>query len=137
MKKIKDLSEEIIQKMLNNQEAQGNKRDISVFEKDITAGVLNKGFSWYNTEEGASYWAETLCENKSEVILIEDSNIDHPSHYGGKDNPFEAIKVIEAYNLNFNLGNTIKYILRADKKGNKKQDLEKAVWYLQREINKL
>lgn len=61
--------------------------------------------------------------------------IDHPDHYGGKDNPYEAIKVIEAWGLGFNLGNTVKYISRAGKKGSRKEDLEKALWYLKREIN--
>jgi hypothetical protein len=42
--------------------------------------------------------------------------IHHPEHYGGKDNPYEAIKVIEAWNLGFCLGNTVKYISRAGKK---------------------
>jgi hypothetical protein len=60
--------------------------------------------------------------------------VDHPKHYGGKDNPYEAIKVIEAWDLGFCLGNTIKYISRAGKKDSTIQDLEKAVWYLQREI---
>lgn len=63
-------------------------------------------------------------------------NVNHPNHYGGKDNPFEAIKVIEHYDLNFNIGNAIKYILRAGKKDIFKQDLEKAVWYLNRELSK-
>lgn len=60
--------------------------------------------------------------------------VNHPSHYGGEDNPYEAIKVIEAWDLGFNLGNTIKYISRAGKKDNTVQDLKKALWYLQREI---
>lgn len=63
--------------------------------------------------------------------------VDHPSHYGGKDNPYEAIKVIEAWNLGFNLGNTVKYISRAGKKDALVQDLEKAKWYLEREIANL
>jgi len=62
------------------------------------------------------------------------NQVDHPEHY--QANGIETIEVIEGYNLNFNLGNVIKYILRADKKGNKKQDLEKAQWYLKREIEK-
>ena len=45
------------------------------------------------------------------------SAVDHPSHYGGADNPYEAIKVIEAWQLGFCLGNTVKYISRAGKKG--------------------
>jgi len=60
--------------------------------------------------------------------------VNHPDHYqGGK---LEVIDIIEDYNLGFSLGNAIKYILRADKKGNKKQDLEKALWYLKRELSK-
>ena len=63
-------------------------------------------------------------------------DVDHPIHYGGADNPYEAIKVIEAWNLGFNLGNTVKYISRAGKKDEALtlQDLEKAAWYLAREI---
>lgn len=62
--------------------------------------------------------------------------VDHPAHYGGADNPYEAIKVIEAWRLNFNLGTTAKYICRAGKKdGNSTiQDLRKARFYLAREI---
>lgn len=58
-------------------------------------------------------------------------NINHPKHYQGKD--LEVIQVIEAFDLNFNLGNAIKYILRAEKKGNRDEDLKKAIWYLNRE----
>lgn len=63
--------------------------------------------------------------------------VDHPAHYGGKDNPYEAIKVIEAWGLDFCLGNTVKYISRAGKKGSEVEDLEKAVWYLNRRIMQL
>jgi hypothetical protein len=64
------------------------------------------------------------------------SAVDHPNHYGGKDNPYEAIKVIEAWGLDFNLGNAVKYISRAGKKDSTKliEDLEKAAWYLNRAI---
>lgn len=54
-------------------------------------------------------------------------------HYGGKENPFEAIKIINHYDLNFSLGNCIKYILRD--KGTKLEDLKKAKYYLENEIN--
>mgnify|MGYP003496281100 CR=1 FL=1 len=60
--------------------------------------------------------------------------VDHPKHYGGKDNPYEAIKVIEAWDLGFHLGNTVKYISRAGKKNAELQDLKKAKWYLDRYI---
>lgn len=63
--------------------------------------------------------------------------VNHPSHYGGKSNLYEAIKIIEAYNLNFSLGNVIKYTLRAGKKDNEIEDLEKALWYLNRHLTHL
>ena len=62
--------------------------------------------------------------------------VDHPAHYGGPDNTYEAIKVIEAWELGFNLGNVVKYISRAGKKGSRIDDLKKAQWYLTREIEK-
>ena len=62
--------------------------------------------------------------------------VNNPSHYGGADNPYEAIKVIDAWDLNFNLGNTVKYIARCGKKDNEIQELEKAAWYLNNEIRK-
>ena len=66
-------------------------------------------------------------------------HVNHPSHYGGKENPYEAIKVIDAWELGFSLGNTVKYISRAGKKGTDKelQDLRKALWYLQHHIEQL
>jgi len=61
-------------------------------------------------------------------------SVNHPPHYGGADNPYEAIKVIAAWGLGFCLGNTVKYIARAGKKGDRLEDLKKARWYLDREI---
>lgn len=62
--------------------------------------------------------------------------VNNPEHYGGADNPYEAIKVIDAWDLNFNLGNTVKYIARCGKKDDEIQELEKAAWYLNNEIRK-
>lgn len=66
-------------------------------------------------------------------------SVNHPSHYGGADNVYEAIKVIDAWNLGFALGNTVKYISRAGKKDPTKEveDLKKALFYLQHHINQL
>ena len=66
--------------------------------------------------------------------ILEREMVNHPDHYQGSK--MEVIDIIEDYSLGFSLGNAVKYILRADKKGNKKQDLEKAIWYLQRELSK-
>jgi hypothetical protein len=64
-----------------------------------------------------------------------DDLVNQPAHY--KVGGIETIDFIEAKRLNYNMGNAVKYISRADHKGNKKQDLEKAVWYLNREIGRL
>jgi hypothetical protein len=58
--------------------------------------------------------------------------VNHPKHYNVDG--YEVIDIIDAFKLNFNMGNALKYLLRADRKGNKEQDLKKALWYLQREI---
>lgn len=60
--------------------------------------------------------------------------VNHPPHY--TVNGIEVIDVIEKYKLNYRLGNVVKYVLRSDLKGNRLQDLKKALWYLQREIDK-
>ena len=60
--------------------------------------------------------------------------VNHPPHY--KAGGIEVIDFIEAKDLNFRLGNAIKYISRAGKKDSDPvQDLEKAAWYLKREID--
>ena len=61
------------------------------------------------------------------------------NYYGGKDNPYEAIKIINNFDLNFNRGNVFKYILRAGKKDADKeiQDLIKAKNYIDYEIERL
>jgi hypothetical protein len=73
--------------------------------------------------------ARGMADNASEAV-------NHPAHYGGEQNPYEAIKVIEAWGLGFCLGNALKYISRAERKGNALEDLEKARWYLDHEIAK-
>ena len=61
--------------------------------------------------------------------------VNHPPHY--KTGGIETIDFIEAKSLNYNLGNVVKYITRADHKGNKLEDLAKAQWYLARELKNL
>ena len=63
-----------------------------------------------------------------------EEQVNHPSHYV---KGIEPIEVIESWDLNFSLGNAIKYILRSPYKGKQIEDLEKARWYIDREINRL
>lgn len=62
--------------------------------------------------------------------------VNHPAHYGGAANVYEAIKVIRAWALGFALGNAVKYIARAGRKPGESalDDLCKARWYLDNEI---
>jgi len=60
--------------------------------------------------------------------------INHPPHYTQHPSGVECIAITE--HMNFCLGNAIKYIWRADLKINTVEDLEKAAWYLQREIQR-
>lgn len=61
--------------------------------------------------------------------------VDHPAHYTQHPSGVECIEVTEHFN--FCLGNAIKYIWRAGLKGAAVQDLEKAIWYLQREVARI
>lgn len=63
--------------------------------------------------------------------------VDHPPHYGGADDPFEVIKVIEAWDLNFSLGSALKYIRRRREKGDELTNLKKARWCIDREIQRM
>lgn len=60
------------------------------------------------------------------------SKVEHSAHYTKHPSGIECIEITE--HMNFCLGNAIKYIWRADNKGNAIEDLEKAAWYIQREI---
>jgi len=89
-----------------------------------------------------------LCDleryNHSAVIITEPiqrfppekENINHPTHYS--PGTYEVINVIEAWDLDFHLGNAVKYIARAGKKDPDKtiEDLQKAIWYIQRTVNR-
>jgi hypothetical protein len=78
---------------------------------------------------------EVPVDSSEDPRIPKFDNINHPAHYraGG----IETIDFIEAKDLNYRLGNAVKYITRAKHKGNELEDLKKAQWYLNREIDKL
>jgi hypothetical protein len=67
--------------------------------------------------------------------------VNHPNHYGGKDNIYEVVKVCEAWDLDKDayIFNVVKYVARAGKKDSSKEieDLKKAMFYLNRKIERL
>lgn len=101
----------------------------------LTAPEAGDGYvyTWLNTNALSEDAKDALA---SKLVTEPASDpVNHPAHY--KTGGIETIDFIEAKNLNYNMGNAVKYISRAEHKGNKKQDLEKAIWYLNREIGKL
>lgn len=89
--------------------------------------------------------AEELHKKAKEElgVILSNSAVDHPQHYA--DTKIEVIEYIEDKNLGFCLGNAVKYISRAGRKGSAAmdqkektiQDLEKAIWYLNRRIEEI
>jgi transcriptional regulator with XRE-family HTH domain len=66
--------------------------------------------------------------------IEEKEMVDHPSHY---NKGIETIDYIDSWEMNFNTGNVIKYVTRAGYKNDQLEDLKKAMWYLQREIDRV
>ena len=87
---------------------------------DIKVGSIVGGLTLTNVGNDKVRWTKSDAVN-------------HPAHY--KVGGIETIDFIEAKKLGYNLGNVVKYLTRADHKGNRKQDLEKAKWYLERELS--
>lgn len=92
--------------------------------------------SWSETSTASVEFVPEAEElNEVDVEENEVSAINHPAHYACDANSeFEAINVIEDYLMNFSIGNAYKYVMRAGKKSESSiEDLEKALWYLNRE----
>ena len=88
--------------------------------------------TWVKINHNEKFF-ENLEKFKREFFGMKSKEqVDHPDHYQG--NKFEVIDIIEDFELGFRLGNSIKYILRSNKKDDYCEDLKKAIWYLQREI---
>jgi len=81
----------------------------------------------------------TLVDVSKRVLNLAEGP--RPEYYGGKDNPYEVFRVLEEWELDKDsyLGNVIKYVARAGKKDSTKikEDLQKALVYLQRRIDSL
>lgn len=72
---------------------------------------------------------------KPSASLSNADSVNHPRHYTTHPSGIECIQVVE--HMSFNLGNAVKYIWRTDQKGNQLEDLKKAAWYIEREIERL
>ena len=104
-------------------------------EKCGAPTYLNGEPSICNNTDGKCRWHKGWRASTTAVpVRPEPNTVHHPAHYNhGK---IEAITVIEDWDLNFNLGNCLKYLARCDHKGNAVEDLRKALWYIQRELDR-
>jgi hypothetical protein len=91
-------------------------------------------YRWINTDALDDNAKDALASQLITMVEPASDPVNHPSHY--KTGGIETIDFIEAKELNYNMGNAVKYISRAEYKGNKQQDLEKAIWYLNRELSR-
>jgi hypothetical protein len=113
--------------------------------------ICNEHFDFFNNDgigmqvEYEVHMSDTtenyVLTNIRELLPISKESVNHPNHYGGESNTYEVIKVCEAWDLDKDayLFNVVKYVARAGKKNASKEieDLEKAVFYLNRKIQNL
>jgi hypothetical protein len=89
----------------------------------ITQGAVRRRIQGWNPDDNPNY------------LVRQVDVVNHPAHY--KVGGIEVIDFIESKGLTYTLGNVVKYVSRADHKGNKLEDLKKAQWYLNREVSTL
>lgn len=66
------------------------------------------------------------------VVVEQREMVNHPRHYNEHPSKVEVIEIVEL--MNFNVGNGVKYVMRAEHKGERTQDLKKALWYFKRQL---
>ncbi|WP_240906427.1 DUF3310 domain-containing protein [Komagataeibacter xylinus] len=98
--------------------------------REVPADLLQSGGITFAEND----WKSGYDSVSGGFAVIEEaaSSVNHPRHYNAHPSGIECIQVVE--HMSFNLGNALKYIWRADEKGNALEDLKKAEWYIQREI---
>ena len=106
------------------------------FVCELCGGSFSVSQLAYISEEGLSACVECYCVPMPAEEACEPAVdlVNHPPHYKTHPYGIECIEVTE--HMNFCTGNTVKYIWRAGEKGDVIQDLEKALWYLKREIKR-
>lgn len=141
---IEGFPELVVEWMLIEQEAQGNERDVELFEEDKRRGKVRKGFTWIEAKYfNEFYCKEIICSRNFQVFFdkypygvahnkpmptIEEPECVEPKV---EQSLYDLDNVIEAWNLNYRLGKAVEYI---NKGGN--ENLKKAMWYLNKEISK-
>lgn len=98
-------------------------------------GVNEKKKLTTSFDEAFKIQTDVIPENDDCLLELKNNNINHPSHY--TQGNIECIDYIEDKDMNYRIGNAVKYLTRYKDKGSPVEDLEKAKWYINREIEKL
>ncbi len=112
----------------------------TINSKELSPEDVQERIKTYNPYNVKDLKYNTLSEEVHDFRKDKPPFNSRPEYYGGKDSAYEVFSVLEAWKLDkdFYLGNVLKYLARAGKKSfNKKEDLEKALVYLQRRIDTL
>lgn len=105
---------------------------------NLLVGRMGTDGFWHNTtdDEGDDRILNPVrwCPIDAKGEQTMSDQVNHPKHYTSHPSGVECITVTE--HMGFNIGNAIKYLWRADEKGNAIEDLRKAEWYVRREIER-
>jgi hypothetical protein len=107
-------------------------------EPDFHICKASRGMACPVCEKNARYCGHTkeqMVAHMGGVIPVSADVVNHPNHYTSHPSGVECITVTE--HMGFNVGNAVKYLWRAGLKGHTIQDLQKARWYIDREITRL
>lgn len=112
---------------------------VTVTSEDHWASDEDKWFyceqCWKNIEAKEllpSRWS--ITDYQTMTAVNHSDSVNHPSHYTSHPSGVECIQITEW--MSFNIGNAVKYLWRVDEKGSSLEDLEKAAWYINREIER-
>lgn len=103
-----------------------------LFSPDCDLIMYCNDDTWFVDEDRLSLVSKDHSPDAGK--MVEHDPVNHPKHYTGHPSGIECIQITE--HMGFCLGNAVKYIWRADLKNDAIEDLKKAVWYINREIEK-
>jgi bacterioferritin-associated ferredoxin len=116
-------TQRVVEAKLNTLPHEAEVKRVKGLLNTITQGAVRRRIQGWNPDDNPNY------------LVRQVDVVNHPAHY--KVGGIEVIDFIESKGLTYNLGNVVKYVSRADHKGNKLEDLKKAQWYLNREVSTL
>jgi hypothetical protein len=114
---------------------EGKRQEIRFAPVSLAATAEIKAQPAKTAANNGNAFVESAAEISKPEFIPSIESVDHPAHYNKHPSGVECIQIVE--HMNFNVGNAMKYLWRAGEKGSALEDLQKAAWYLNREIGRL